>query len=152
MRRTALTLGLVTIGAGLVGCESAQISRVSILNESRTEIRYNAWVVEGDVPDESTDRTLAPNASDGVTLEHPGVTSPRVAIRVRPAGEAQGVPYTAELTPPGPYTIAVRGEAGQLQLARYDTTDPNDRIAPPDPHQRGLTDDIPRPNVNFGTP
>lgn len=144
-----LALGLAA--AALTGCSGAGTSQISILNESKTEIRYNAWVEGAPIPDESTDRSLASEASSGMVLEHPGESSPKIAIRVSPASAPRNA-YTAQMSPPGPYSLGVRGDESRLLLVRYDGPEQRDRIVPPDPHQRGLTDDIPRPNTNFGNP
>ncbi|MEM7756172.1 MAG: hypothetical protein AAF297_11115 [Planctomycetota bacterium] len=154
MKRSGLVTAAAAMVFGLVGCESAERSEVSILNESRTAIVFAAWVDGSPIPGVEAGRELAANASTGVVLDHPGQTGPAVAIRVSPAvatGEA-GRPYTARMSPPGPYTIAVRGDEGGLTLVRYEGPERTNAIVPPDPHQRGLTDDIPRSNTNFGRP
>ena len=147
---TTLIAGLV-FGAVLGGCSGVETSRVSILNESESGLRYAAWVQGDPVPSPSGDELIAANSSAGTVLEHEGVDRPAVEVRIRREGDGRDA-TVVRMQPPGPYLLRVRDVGDQLSLLRIEDRGPSDGMVPTDPHQRGLTDDIPRPNTNFQRP
>jgi len=60
----------------LVGCSGEQASQVSILNESRTGLRFAAWPAESPIPDRAGDGRTAALTDffpDRVAARDPGI-------------------------------------------------------------------------------
>jgi hypothetical protein len=146
--RSVVAGAVVLAGLLLGGCAAQDISRVSITNESRSPIFFAAWVADGDIPGTEADIRLEARSSGGIAIEHPGERNVAVAIRVR-ADTPGAQPTTVRLEPPGPFLLRVGGDAERLTLQREEDVGADDNRVTPDPHQRGINDDIPRSNVRF---
>lgn len=144
---------LAALAFVLGGCRNAEVSRVSVLNESRTAVVFAAWPEESAIPGPADEVRVEANQSRAVTIDHPGLSDPAIAVRIRPAGEGDtmgvGEAFSVRMEPPGPFLLRVRGAAERLTVQREMDTGAGEPPIPADPHQRGITDDIPRSNVRF---
>jgi hypothetical protein len=146
-------LGLAALALGLGGCRNPEMSRVSVLNESRTAILFAAWPEETAIPGPSDEVRVEANQSRAVTIDHPGLIDPAIAVRIRPAGGdasmGAGDAFSVRMDAPGPFLLRVRGTGERLTVQRETDAGAGEPAVPADPHQRGIKDDIPRSNVRF---
>ncbi len=159
LQTVGIGMTLAALAFALGGCRNAEVSRVSVLNESRTAVLFAAWPEESAIPGPADEVRVEANQSRAVTIDHPGLIDPAIAVRIRPAGEGDtmgardatgaGEAFSVRMDPPGPFLLRVRGAADRLTVQREVDTGAGEPPIPADPHQRGITDDIPRSNVRF---